>query len=132
MSDVFGSRGGKRGGANTPEAPAGPSRTKPTAQGQNCYIEYDNETGEMKLTLPTHLAQYKNELARDLYEEYFLANPDESIFMVRPDRRKLLPFSYDAPLSSEWWDDDGSKNYREMFERITKQGVVLVKPGAKD
>jgi L-alanine-DL-glutamate epimerase-like enolase superfamily enzyme len=63
---------------------------------------------------------------------YNIANPDESIFMVRPDRRKLLPFSYDAPLSSEWWDDDGSKNYREMFERITKQGVVLVKPGAKD
>ena len=78
MSDVFGSRGGKRGGANTPEAPAGPTRTKPTSQGQNCYIEYDNETGEMKLTLPPHLAQYKNELARDLYEEYFLANPDEA------------------------------------------------------
>ena len=61
-----------------------------------------------------------------------IADPAESIFMVRPDRRKLLPFSYDAPLSSEWWDDDGSKAYQAMFSRIQKQGVVLEKPGSRD
>ena len=77
MSEVFGSRGKKGSSSETPSA-TGSTRTKPTAQGENCYIEYDNETGEMRLTLPPHLAQYKNELARDLYEEYFLANPDES------------------------------------------------------
>ena len=63
---------------------------------------------------------------------YNIADPDESIFMVRPDKRKLLPFSYDAPLSSQWWDDDGTKKYREMFARIQKRGVVLEKPEAKD
>lgn len=61
---------------------------------------------------------------------YNIADPSESIFMVRPDRRKLLPFSYDAPLSTEWWDDDGTKAYREMFARIEKRGVVLEKPGS--
>ena len=63
---------------------------------------------------------------------YNIADPAESIFMVRPDNRKLLPFSYYAPLSSQWWDDDGTKKYREMFARIQKRGVVLEKPGAKD
>ena len=61
-----------------------------------------------------------------------IADPAESIFMVRPDRRKLLPFSYDAPVSTEWWDDDGSKMYKEMFSKIQKHGVVLEKPGPKN
>jgi len=56
---------------------------------------------------------------------YNIANPAQSIFMVRPDVRRLLPLSYDSPLSTEWWDDDGSKKYREMFKRIEREGVVL-------
>lgn len=54
-----------------------------------------------------------------------IADPAQSIFMVRPDVRKLIPMSYVAPISSEWWDDDGSTEYRAMFRRIEKEGVVL-------
>jgi hypothetical protein len=75
MSDVFGPRGKKPSTGTTP-TPAGKSTTQAQSTGSNCHIEYDNETGEMRLTLPTHLAKYKNRLSRDLYEEYFLANPD--------------------------------------------------------
>ncbi|MBT6155599.1 MAG: hypothetical protein HOL01_06685 [Planctomycetaceae bacterium] len=58
---------------------------------------------------------------------YNIADPKQSIFMVRPDVRRLLPLSYAAPLKTTWWDDDGSKEYRAMFKRIDAEGVVLVK-----
>lgn len=73
MSDVFGSKGTKSSGA--PSAAASNS-----GHGQSHYVEFDNETGGMTLTLPPHLARYKTELANDLYQEYFLANPDEGTF----------------------------------------------------
>jgi len=59
---------------------------------------------------------------------YNIADPKESIFMVRPDGRRLLPMSYAAPLKTDWWDDDGSAEYKEMFQRIERDGVVMVKP----
>ena len=56
---------------------------------------------------------------------YNIADPAESIFMVRPDRRRLIPMSYDAPIDTDYWDDDGSPEYRAMFERIEREGMVL-------
>lgn len=56
-----------------------------------------------------------------------IANPEDSIFMVRPDRRRLIPLRYDLPLSTEYWDDDGSSEYKQMFARIEREGVVLLK-----
>ncbi len=59
---------------------------------------------------------------------YNIADPEDSIFMVRPDRRRgLVPMSYDAPISTEYWDDDGTNAYREMFARIEREGIVLEK-----
>lgn len=56
---------------------------------------------------------------------YHIADPEHSIFMVRPDRSRLIPMSYDAPISTEYWDDDGTPEYRTMFESIEREGVVL-------
>lgn len=56
---------------------------------------------------------------------YNIADPKNSIFMVRPDHSRLLPVSYKAPIKTEWWDDDGSDAYRQMFQRIEREGVVL-------
>ncbi|MDP6447253.1 MAG: mandelate racemase/muconate lactonizing enzyme family protein, partial [Pirellulaceae bacterium] len=56
---------------------------------------------------------------------YNLANPKESIFMVRPDGRRELPFSYVDPLKTEWWDDDGSPAFAEMKRRLEKDGAIL-------
>jgi hypothetical protein len=60
---------------------------------------------------------------------YNIADPKHSIFMVRPDRSRLIPMSYDAPISTEYWDDDGTPEYREMFARIEREGVVLERNG---
>ena len=56
---------------------------------------------------------------------YNFADPENSIFMVRPDRGRQIPMSYDAPISTGYWDEDGSGEYRRMFERIEREGVVL-------
>ena len=45
--------------------------------------------------------------------------------MVRPDRRRLIPMSYDSPIATEYWDDDGSSEYRTMFDRIEREQMVL-------
>ncbi|MDE2729278.1 MAG: hypothetical protein OXI19_14740 [Gemmatimonadota bacterium] len=71
-------------------------------------------------------------IIRSRYENgarmYNIADPEDSIFMVRPDRRRgMVPMSYDAPITTEYWDDDGSDAYREMFARIEREGVVLEK-----
>ena len=58
---------------------------------------------------------------------YNIHDTKDSLFMVRPDFRRLIPMSYDAPLATEYWDDDGSAEYKAMFERIEREGVVLVK-----
>ena len=58
---------------------------------------------------------------------YNIADPNGSIFMVRPDRRRLISMSYDAPLATEYWDDDGSVEYRTMFERIEREGIVILR-----
>ena len=47
--------------------------------------------------------------------------------MVRPDHRRLAPMSYCAPLSTDYWDDDGTEEYRTMFAKIEKEGIVLVR-----
>ena len=56
---------------------------------------------------------------------YNIADPKNSIFMVRPDRSRLIPMSYDSPISTEYWDNDGTSAYREMCARIEREGIVL-------
>ena len=45
--------------------------------------------------------------------------------MVRPDRSRLIPMRYDLPITTEYWDDNGSPEYAAMFERIEREGIVL-------
>ncbi len=51
---------------------------------------------------------------------------DDSLFMVLPVRkRRLPPMSYDAPLSTEYWDDDGSEDFAAMMRRLEEEEVVF-------
>jgi hypothetical protein len=56
---------------------------------------------------------------------YNMADPDNAMFMVRPDTRPLIPMSYVSPIETEYWDDDGSTQYHTMFERLEREGIVL-------
>lgn len=59
---------------------------------------------------------------------YNIVDPKNSIFIVRPDSRREATLSYDAPIRSEYWDDDGTKTFEEMFKRLEKEGMVLEQP----
>lgn len=54
-----------------------------------------------------------------------LADPADSIFMVRPDGKRLIPMSYASPISTEYWDDDGSAPYKELAARLERDGIVV-------
>lgn len=56
---------------------------------------------------------------------YNIANPRDSLFMVRPDKRRLATLSYDAPLTTEYLDPDGTPAFQQLFQRIEKEGMVL-------
>ena len=51
--------------------------------------------------------------------------PETSHFMVLPDRWRLIPLSFDAPITTDYWDDDGSPEYRAMFGRLETEQMVL-------
>lgn len=56
---------------------------------------------------------------------YNMADPNKSHFMVRPDTKRLIPISYKAPITTEWWDNDGSLEYQRMFTRIEREEIVI-------
>ena len=56
---------------------------------------------------------------------YNVMDMKQGIFIVRPDNRRLMPMSYDAPISTEYWDDDGSAAFGDMMARIDREGVVV-------
>ena len=58
---------------------------------------------------------------------YNIGDPKDAHFMVLPNGRRLIPFAFDAPITTEYWDDDGSAEYRAMFKRLQAEKMVLVK-----
>jgi galactonate dehydratase len=56
---------------------------------------------------------------------YHVHDPDDSLFMVRPDKARQISFRYDSPIETEYWDDDGSEQYRQTFDRIKREGMIL-------
>ncbi|MFH1567107.1 MAG: enolase C-terminal domain-like protein [Gemmatimonadota bacterium] len=58
---------------------------------------------------------------------YNLHDPANSLFMVRPDLRREITLSYAAPISTQYWDDDGSPTFAAMKARLERGGMVLEK-----
>lgn len=85
--------------------------------------------GELERLVALKLREQPKWIIRSRFENgtrmYHIADPKESIFMVRPDRRRLISMSYAAPIHTDYWDDDGTPEYRAMFERIEREGMVL-------
>ena len=56
---------------------------------------------------------------------YGLVDPQNRMFLVRPDLSRLLPMRYAEPITTEYWDDDGTPEYAAMIGRLDEEGVVL-------
>lgn len=47
-------------------------------------------------------------------------------FLIRPDWKSGgVPMSYDAPITTEYWDDDGSPQFNAMRERLGREYMVM-------
>jgi hypothetical protein len=47
-------------------------------------------------------------------------------FLVRPDWKPgLMPFSFCAPITTDYWDDDGGEEFARMYQRLEREGMVL-------
>ena len=62
---------------------------------------------------------------------YNLGDPADSLFFVRPDKRRLFTPSYEDPVTTEWWDNDKTKDFRDMMNRLQKEKVVLLPPNSE-
>ncbi|MCC7262372.1 MAG: hypothetical protein IT369_07615 [Candidatus Latescibacteria bacterium] len=58
---------------------------------------------------------------------YQLADPKQSIFMVRPDTRRQMTLSYTSPITTDYWDEDGTPEYQAVRERLAREGAILEK-----
>lgn len=82
MADVFSSDGAgggtRQGGAarGSPGGgePPGPQRSGESAPGR--YVTFDNETGEVLVTLPPELERFQGELGDLIYQEFYGDVPD--------------------------------------------------------
>ncbi len=88
------------------------------------------DRSELERLKNLQLPRQEKWIIRSWYENgtkmYNIADPEDPIFMVRPDRQRgMVPMCYDAPITTEYWDDDGTDAYRDMFARIEREGVVI-------
>ncbi len=58
---------------------------------------------------------------------YNTPDPNNPHFMVRPDWSRRIPMSFAAPVSTEYWDDDGTPEFKAMWERLEREDTVLEK-----
>ena len=57
---------------------------------------------------------------------YNLMKPPETRhLMVLPHRWRLIPMAFDAPLSTEYWDNDGTPEFQAMMKRLEAEAMVL-------
>ena len=59
---------------------------------------------------------------------YNIADTDDPLFMVRPDWRRLATLNYAAPLTTDYWDADGTPEFDHMLQRLEKEKMVLERP----
>ena len=58
--------------------------------------------------------------------QYTSPDPTNPHFMHRPDwSRTLMPVSFTSPLTTRYWDDDGSEGFKTMMASIERDGAVL-------
>ena len=99
----------------------------PEAPGLGVTLNRDELERLKSLKLPEQKRWILKSQFKNGTRMYNIADPENSLFMVRPDRSRLIPMRYTSPISTTYWDDDGTSEYKEMFGRIEREGVVLAR-----
>ncbi len=100
----------------------------PEQPGLGVTLDRDELERLKNLSLPEHPRWIIASRFANGSRMYNLADPKNSLFMVRPDWRREITLSYKSPVETEYWDDDGSDDYRRMLQRLEREGTVLEKP----
>lgn len=100
----------------------------PDAPGLGVTLDRDALKRAATLKLPEQPRWILKSQFRNGTRMFHLADPKDSLFMVRPDFRRLIAMSYASPVSTEYWDNDGSPAFQQMFARIEREGMVLERP----
>ena len=97
----------------------------PEGPGLGVTLDRDELERLKSLELPQQEKWILKSTFKNGTRQLMIASPADSILLVRPDRDRQIPMSYDSPISTEYWDDDGTPEYRAMFERLQREGLVL-------
>ena len=97
----------------------------PEAPGLGLTLDRHELERMEKLELPEQTQWILKSQFKNGAKMYHIIGPGKSINMVRPDIARQISHSYAAPISTEYWDDDGTAEYRTMFERLEREVVVL-------
>ena len=97
----------------------------PEAPGLGVTLDRDELERLKNLELPQQEKWILKSTFENGTKQFMIASPADSILLVRPDRDRHIPMSYDSPISTEYWDDDGTPEYRAMFARLEREGLVL-------
>ena len=90
-------------------------------------VEVDRD--ELERLVALELPEQPDWIVRSTYRNgtrmYTPMSTSQSLVMVRPDRGREIMLSYDAPISTDYWDEDGSPEWRMMKEKLVREKVVL-------
>ena len=75
------------------------------------------------------LPEQEDWIVRSTYKNgtrmYMMMSTSTSLRMVRPDRDREIVPSFTSPVSTEYWDDDGTPEFKSMCERLEREKVVM-------
>jgi hypothetical protein len=55
---------------------------------------------------------------------FHAVDPSDSLFLVRPDKRREITLGYNMPVETDYWDPDGTPEFAQMLARLGTSGMV--------
>jgi len=56
---------------------------------------------------------------------FHAVDPRDSLFLVRPDKRREITLGYTLPIETDYWDPDGTPEFARMQAQLQTAGMVL-------
>ena len=83
------------------------------------------EVHEITLEYEDFLAYQLNHYYGPIRRTVYVVHTDTGLEGLGESGRPEPQMRYTSPISTTYWDDDGTSEYRTTFERIEREGVVL-------
>ncbi|MFM7162895.1 MAG: mandelate racemase/muconate lactonizing enzyme family protein, partial [Planctomycetaceae bacterium] len=81
-----------------------------------------------KLSLPPQPRWILRSKFADGSRMFHAIDPSDSLFLVRPDKRREITLGYNMPVQTDYWDPDGTPEFAQMQARLETSGMVWERP----